>query len=231
MRGARRLARQALGLRRAPGAAGDVLDSTCDSQDSLGQSVASSQPRRGSSSQVHPEGPASPLPSWAGAARLPALARAVPEEPITSWSQLPDEALELVFAHVHPGAGQGVEPTLTQRQVGRAGPLRGCAGAAGAELTPLLPPPAQAMYSACTVCRAWRRVGLHCFFRQLDAALPIVHHPFQLFRLVRPACPSACQPVLVGEPCSAWAGRSRACLAAYDVRAAAAGTRILSVRS
>lgn len=42
----------------------------------------------------------------------------------------------------------------------------------------------QAMYNVTAVCKAWRRVGLYCFFRNLSASLPQVAHALQLFRLV-----------------------------------------------
>lgn len=93
--------------------AGDV-GSPSSSQDSF--DILSSQPRRIPSGQVHPELPVHSGPPVRPQHRAPAPL-APHEEPITSWSQLPDEALELIFAHIHPGVGHGTAPTLTQRQV------------------------------------------------------------------------------------------------------------------
>ena len=57
------------------------------------------------------------------------------------------------------------------------------------------------MYNVTAVCKAWRRVGLYCFFRNLSAILPCVTHPLQLFRLVSPRFPSCIEPSTGGHRC------------------------------
>ena len=51
---------------------------------------------------------------------------------------------------------------------------------------------AQAMFQACSVCHAWRRVGRRVFFSQPWKSATLLCHPLQLFSTVHAlSCPRA----------------------------------------